>query len=303
MQIAQIALIASVCSPTAAFHPPTALSSIRQPTLSRLYPTRPPSSRISAGLMLPPSFPAVDSLVTGYFLLSSVPTAIQQATMPEKLPWAKFAVGAQFQIPVAARTGYLLKYIPAFLFVLLWSSSAGPGLTGGPWVTEGLMLLHFAKRILETCFIHDFSGSPTEEGFVSLFIGGFYSLVAWVMMHNGAMGAPAAGVAIACIGQAGNLWHHLLLSRLRRAGRLDDDKKYMVPSGGLFELVACPHYFFEVVSFLGAAVAAGTFVGYAYVVSVLGMLGGRSVATSNWYVERFGSAYPTQRKNIIPWVF
>lgn len=241
----------------------------------------------------------VDTLCTAYFLISSVSVAFQQATMPEALPWAKFAVGAKFQVPVAARTGYLLKYIPALLFILIWMGDGA-----GDRLMEALMLLHFSKRVLETCFVHDFSGSPTEEAPASLLIGGFYTFVAWVMMHHGALGAPAAGVAIACIGQAGNLWHHLLLSRLRRAGRLlDDSEQYVVPTGGLFGLVACPHYFFEVVSFLGAAVAAGTVVAYAYVVSVLGMLGGRSVATSRWYREKFGAEYPDTRKHMIPWVF
>jgi hypothetical protein len=35
---------------------------------------------------------------------------------------------------------------------------------------------HFAKRILEVLILHDFSGSPTEEGYACVVIGGFYAM-------------------------------------------------------------------------------------------------------------------------------
>jgi len=46
------------------------------------------------------------------------------------------------------------------------------------------MLLHFVKRILEVQFIHDFSGSPTEEMPTCVAIGGFYAFVAWVFVRT-----------------------------------------------------------------------------------------------------------------------
>ena len=46
------------------------------------------------------------------------------------------------------------------------------------------------------------------------------------------------------VGSAGNLYHHHLLASLRKGG----DTGYKVPMGGLFELVAAPHYLFELVA-------------------------------------------------------
>lgn len=57
--------------------------------------------------------------------------------------------------------------------------------------------------------------------------------------------AVAIGLAMFVIGQGGNLYHHVLLSQLR-SGDAGAAKKYVVPKGGLFESLTCPHYFFEV---------------------------------------------------------
>lgn len=51
----------------------------------------------------------------------------------------------------------------------------------------------------------------------------------------------------------GNLYHHMLLRNLRSQTRQGGVKQYYVPRGGLFEFVACPHYLFEILTFLGAA--------------------------------------------------
>jgi very-long-chain enoyl-CoA reductase len=59
------------------------------------------------------------------------------------------------------------------------------------------------------------------------------------------------GMLLFAIGIAGNFYHHYLLSQLRKGG--DDDKGYKIPKGGLFELVTCPHYLFEITGFFGFA--------------------------------------------------
>jgi len=194
---------------------------------------------------------------------------------------------------------------------------------------ETLMAVHFAKRILEVLFLHSFAGSPTEEGLTSAMIGGFYTFVAWVYSRTRTPAGPNdllfyVGVGVFAIGQLGNLYHHWLMARLRRSARADKEAReanavtqgelrqelknspqdhYKVPSGGLFEHVACPHYFFEVVSFLGAALVARALLPLLYVLNVGGMLGGRSVATTRWYRGRFGDAYPAHRKHIVPLIF
>nr|TKW12355.1 hypothetical protein SEVIR_5G031050v2 [Setaria viridis] len=55
------------------------------------------------------------------------------------------------------------------------------------------------------------------------------------------------GALVFAVDTAGNFYHHHLLSRLRAAG--GGDKGYKIPRGGLFELVACPQYLFEIIGF------------------------------------------------------
>ena len=81
-----------------------------------------------------------------------------------------------------------------------------------------------------------------------------------------------------CPGELGNLYHHVLLASMRRnkgaspsppaASDVKRDAStpptppapvatgYSVPQGGLFPLVAAPHYLFEIVAWVGIALAA-----------------------------------------------
>lgn len=54
---------------------------------------------------------------------------------------------------------------------------------------------------------------------------------------------------------AGNMLQfqsHYILSQL---GRRTRSRKYSIPRGGLFEYVSCPHYFAEILIYLGMAVS------------------------------------------------
>jgi hypothetical protein len=62
---------------------------------------------------------------------------------------------------------------------------------------------HFAKRILEVLILHDFSGSPTEEGYACVVIGGFYARVIWLFVRDGARARPqevAGGAMLSPLG-------------------------------------------------------------------------------------------------------
>lgn len=100
------------------------------------------------------------------------------------------------------------------------------------------------------------------------------------------------------MGILGNLYHHAILAGLRK----DKNGGYQVPQGGLFGLVTCPHYFFEIVDFVGLALASQTFYGVAWAVYVAAYLSGRSVSTRNWYLKKV-EGYPEERKNILPFLF
>ena len=129
------------------------------------------------------------------------------------------------------------------------------------------------------------------------------------------------------VGQLGNLYHHVLLARMRKPEVTENMEvvatpitaealgsappttvtpsisTYKVPSGGLFSLVTMPHYFFEVVAWLGVALAAQQLNALLVAGGMASYLSGRAVASTRWYKQRFGKAYPASRKHMVPFVF
>ena len=92
------------------------------------------------------------------------------------------------------------------------------------------------------------------------------------------------------------MWHDGVLVALRkRTGRA-----YVVPRGGLFELVSAANYFGEIVEWFGYMLAADfapPSVGMA--VLTLGYLGSRGYAQHRFYLDEFED-YPEGRWAVIP---
>ena len=101
------------------------------------------------------------------------------------------------------------------------------------------------------------------------------------------------------VGNTGNFYHHLLLSRLRAGG---GDKEYKIPRGGLFELVACPHYLFEIVAFFGFAMISQTLYALTVALGTAAYLAGRSYTTRKWYASKFED-FPASIKALVPYVW
>ena len=106
------------------------------------------------------------------------------------------------------------------------------------------------------------------------------------------------GLVLFLIGIVGNLYHHFLLSKLRQK----DDKGYKIPKGGLFGLVICPHYLFEIVGFYGVSLIAQTIYSFSFSLGTTFYLTGRSSATRKWYLSKFEN-FPAQVKALIPYIF
>ena len=134
----------------------------------------------------------------------------------------------------------------------------------------------------------------------------FYGMLTCLCIRPGVQATPlllTLGLAAFFIGQIGNLYHHILLRNVRTSNQTSRSKAYVVPAGGLFEYVACPHYLCEIIAWSGVALVAPSIHTTLVALWVLSMLSGRSAATSDWYRARFGSAYPSKRRNLIPGVF
>jgi very-long-chain enoyl-CoA reductase len=173
-------------------------------------------------------------------------------------------------------------------------------------------LLHFGKRELEVLFVHKYSGSMPAQS--ALFISAIYGIVGWALSHfasrsgldeadaasPGGMTRRAVGASLFVAGMAINAYHHVLLARLRKPG---STKRYVVPQGGLFPLIACPHYLGEIIQWLGCAVALPTPMHIGWMLQGLAYLGTRAASTTAYYREKLGDEYPRDRKHLIPWLY
>jgi hypothetical protein len=79
--------------------------------------------------------------------------------------------------------------------------------------------------------------------------------------------------------------------------------RYTIPRGGLFEYVTCPQYFCEIVTFIGMALLSCGPNGCFIVAVSLVNLVPRAVSTTAWYHDKFGDAYPEERRHLVPFLF
>ena len=106
------------------------------------------------------------------------------------------------------------------------------------------------------------------------------------------------GILLFLLGISGNFYHHLLLSTLRKK----DEKAYKIPRGGLFHLVICPHYLFEIIQFIGVSFISQTLYSFSFTLGTIVYLIGRSNATRKWYLSKFEN-FPREFKALLPYIF
>jgi very-long-chain enoyl-CoA reductase len=126
------------------------------------------------------------------------------------------------------------------------------------------MVLLFGKRVLEVLYLHKYSGHTdlatcVPGGMMYVFYSAVANAYAATLPSYTSTSATSMGLLLYAGGILGNFWHHKILADLRPPVTKEQTqagtpvaKKYVVPTGGLFPLVTCPHYFFEVVAWLGA---------------------------------------------------
>merc|ERR1740138_1440732 len=226
--------------------------------------------------------------------------------------YSKFADKATAKIP--SQTGMLIIYVPAMVTAASMLATAHQ-VNGREALVAGMTLVHFAKRVFEVLCVHKYSGNM---GPMCYFIGTFYALLTLLItvqtqnvppsLYAAAASQAALPIAIGlfALGELGNLYHHALLAAMRKgtgAQATTEAKAYSVPQGGLFPLVATPHYLFEIVAWLGISLAAQQLNALLVTAGMASYLSGRAVASTQWYRARFGEAYPASRKHLVPFLF
>ncbi|GLJ18423.1 hypothetical protein SUGI_0326470 [Cryptomeria japonica] len=244
------------------------------------------------------------------------------------LKYSKFNQGSSSGVQLSSRTAMLIFYLPSFLIAvfflfckLLWvNASILLEKLGLLQISISLQLhqdaglrfiilatavaLHFLKRVFEVLFIHQYSGGITMSTTVIVsFLYSFSSAnLLYAMQISEGLTSPSVdlmplGLVLFVVGISGNLYHHYLLSGLRKKG----EKGYVLPKGGLFEFVVCPHYLFEIIGFLGIAFISQTAFGFCQFSFVFLYLLARSLSTREWYVKKF-EGFPSHRKALVPFI-
>ncbi|KAF9268522.1 hypothetical protein L218DRAFT_917324 [Marasmius fiardii PR-910] len=220
------------------------------------------------------------------------------------------------------RTVYVIEYMgPLLIHPIMYSF---PQLFfGRPVVHSNLqkfsvamVTLHFAKRVLESIFVHRFSHGtmPFRNIFknsahyhilsgvflaADLYRPGYSATSPWIK-GTGKDDEAYLWIFASIWGlfELLNLSTHLTLRNLRPAGT----KKRAIPYGIGFGLVSCPNYFFETMAWLTLSVMTGSYAAYFFTfVGTAQMLVWALKKHSN-YKKEFGKEYPRNRKAMFPFI-
>lgn len=204
------------------------------------------------GPIAPPPATAAGAAVT--FLQALAILGRFQGEIQSPALYSKFAADTSlYEDPIPGKLGMFIAYAPATVIAFYqWITSNQQN------VAACLLCIHFLKRVLEVLFLHSFGGTMSK--FTSYMISTFYSLDTLLISSFALMAKDVdpifmkVGIALFAVGELGNLYHHYLLTTLRKDDSTSSKgKRYVAPRGGLFELVAMPHYFFELIAWLGIA--------------------------------------------------
>ncbi|XP_013093798.2 very-long-chain enoyl-CoA reductase-like isoform X2 [Biomphalaria glabrata] len=205
---------------------------------------------------------------------------------------------------------YLIFYTrPSFIY--------GDGASSQPYadvvnIAAGCWTFHYAKRLLETLFVHRFSHAtmPILNIFKnSTYYWGFTALVAYFVNHplytpptNG-NAQIWAGLGTFIFAELGNFSVHVALRNLRPPGTKERriPKADSNPFSWLFNLVSCPNYFYEVLAWVGFTVMTQCLPAGLFCLAGFYQMAVWAKAKHRNYLKEFKD-YPRSRTAIVPFL-
>ena len=192
----------------------------------------------------------------------------------------------------------------------------------GTWSSISQVILalmftfHFCRRALETVFVHTYVRTHPLFELIGAHI--YYWVLAFWMgwsIREDRGYVPThtplflAGVIIFWIGQTGNCAVHLQLRNIRKQKltKASAPSGRAIPRGMLFSLVSCPHFSFEILIWLGFALASMVPASFGILIATVIVLIQRSSEYHARYKKEFDGKggrelYPPNRKALIPFV-
>lgn len=178
-------------------------------------------------------------------------------------------------------------------------------------LAAALWSVHFWRRAAEAGWVHRYGKAAVPVGDVVteyIYYWGFAAWNAWsltsVSYVQPAVWLVACGALVFVMAETGNARAHRMLRDLRPVGT----KQRVIPHGFLFERVSCPHYLFEILSWVGFALLTQTWAARAFCVVGAGILGAWAHTRHVAYRKDFDGnegreKYPEARRALIPGVF
>ncbi len=248
-------------------------------------------------MILWPEWTPLHIILTALYALQAFGMAFSEASGFMEMKYSKFFKGDR---GLPSRQGMFLLYFVPFLIALGFSLPYLAALTPVQALVLAATLIHFGKRTLEALFLHQYSGKM--EFSTNLMILMFYSLVAGGIIYLNNWPVPVVdgfvltGAVLFVVGVIGNFAHHKLLADLRK-----NTREYVIPRGGWFEYVACPHYLFEIIGWVGIALMSQYLFTWMSMIAMTGYLTVRSLKTLKWYQQKFAD-FPKERKALVPFI-
>jgi len=222
---------------------------------------------------------------------------------------------------IAWRTVFLAEYAsPLIFYMLLYLRPGiiyGSGAASKPYapvvhIAAVCWSGHFAKRLLETIFVHRFSHAtmPLFSLFKNCgYYGGYGVLVGYFINHplyTPPMFGNAqvyTGLALFLFNEYGNFVIHCALRDLRPAGSKERKIPYPTsnPMTQLFRFVSCPNYTYEFGSWVAFSVMTQTLTAVLFTLFGFYQMAVWAMAKHRNYRKEFKD-YPKGRKAIIPFL-
>lgn len=211
-------------------------------------------------------------------------------------------------IQVSWRGVYVVEYLGPFLIFLIFFYLSGH--FNGPVISNIAFLMvfvHYAKRILESLFVHEFSRShmPLQNLFVNCayywglfgFLNGYYIFFGNIDFAKNVLTYRLPLIGLFLYAEFNNLQCHLILKQLKA----ENNGEKGIPKGNFFGFVSCANYFWEFIAWFSYALFVGHWSCFLFAFAGLFIM-------SKWALQRHRSYkrlfpdYPKNRKAILPFI-
>jgi very-long-chain enoyl-CoA reductase len=182
-----------------------------------------------------------------------------------------------------------------------------PPITKVQWLVFALFQLHFIKRELETMFLHKFSANtmPAWNIFRNSYFywihAGLHS--AYDVYSPGSLSArdqlgllDYVGLALFVNGELANYVVHRHLASLRKPGGTEKGIPHCIGSN----LVTCPNYMFEVISWVGVILISRSWAVVLFILIGISYMRDWSKGKEKALRQEFGDRYKAKKYTMLP---